>query len=48
MAQPGYKKEERTGILSNIRYYNKKARDAGNKFVIDSPIDELFILLLFI
>ena len=28
-------KEERTGILSNIRYYNKKARDAGNKFVRD-------------
>ena len=42
MAQPGYKKEERTGILSNIRdkaspvfNYNKKIRDKGNKFVID-------------
>ena len=42
MAVPGYKKEERTGILSNIRdkastvfNYNKKIKDKGNKFVID-------------
>jgi len=42
MAVPGYKREEKTGILSNIRdkantvfNWNKKTRDAGNKWVRD-------------